>query len=254
MILLAMAFGPPIEILIVFLMITLMIGIFIFLIIARLFFNKLTFSRILLISIIAPVLLITVLFVGKKIYDFINSPMSVRKYNIEGDYVINRKMFSGKNCDWQYEHYTIHIDRDTLYLNILNNSKLIKTYKRPIFYVRRGKHTFFEFHNYWQIRFAALKEIENYSFDYIDDKYIDNMNPDQTYIREQIEKETDSIRTILYDSIVAIKRDSAIHYVEHHMLKLNPLLHADPFMFNVVLRSTKYGNMFFRKGKWKEEY
>ena len=254
MILLALSLGPPLEMIITFFIFILAICIFIVLTIFRLLKKKLPFKIIILISICSPVLLILAVLIAERIYDFFKSPMTVRKYNIEGDYVINRKMFPGKNCDWQFEHYTLHIDRDTLCLNILNNSKLIKTFKRPIFYIDRGKHTFFEFYNYQQIDSDAQKEIDNYDFDSIAEKYRDSMNPDQAYIMERIEIETDSIRAIMYDSIVTIKRDSAYCHINHHLLKQNPLLHADPFNFNIVLQSTKYGNMFFTKGNRNEKY
>ena len=128
MIILALSLGPPLEMIITFFIFILAICIFIVLTIFRLLKKKLPFKRIILISICTPVLLILALLIAERIYDFFKSPMTVRKYNIEGDYVINRKMFPGKNCDWQFEHYTLHIDRDTLCLNILNNSKLIKTF------------------------------------------------------------------------------------------------------------------------------
>ena len=38
----------------------------------------------------------------------------------------------------------------------------------------------------------------------------------------------------------------------HHMLMEKLLLHADAFQYNIVLRSKKYGNMFFVKGKWRK--
>lgn len=254
MVLLAMSFGLPAEIIIAFFIIVLTIGVFVILIIARLFFKKLTYKRIFVVSVSIFALSIIVLFITEKISNFIKSPMIVRKYQIEGDYVINRKMFPGKNCDWQYEHYTLRIDKDILYLNVFNNNKLIRIYERPVFYIDKGKHTFIEFYNYRKIDYEVYKEIESYNFDTVVEKYRDDLNPDQIHIREQIEKDINSIQGILYDSIFKVKRDSAIYYVNHHMLIQNPVLHADPFKFNIILQSTKYGNMFFIKGTRKEKY
>ncbi len=251
--LLAMSLGPPLEVIIPFFIVILTISAFVILTIFRFFFKKLTFKRIALISIGTPVIIILSTLIIEKVIDFVKSPMTIRKYNIEGDYVINRGLFSGKNCDWQFEHYTLRIYKDTLYLKVFNNRKLVNIYKRPIFYTDRGKHTFFEFYNSRQIDFDTQQVIDKYNFDYIADKYMDNMNPDQTFIMEKIEHETDSIRSILYDSIVTVKTDSVVRYADHHMLRLNPLLHADPFSFNIVLQSTKYGNVFFTKGNWAEE-
>ena len=38
----------------------------------------------------------------------------------------------------------------------------------------------------------------------------------------------------------------------HHMLMEKLLLHVDAFQYNIVLRSKKYGNMFFVKAKWRK--
>lgn len=247
-----MSFGPPVELIIAFFLLISAIVIFLILLIARVFLKKLTFKKIGFVSIMTPIILGFLLLIAKEIDDFIKSPMTVRKYHINGDYVINRELFKGKNADWQYEHYKLKIKKDTLFLTTIEKGVEIKTYKRPIDFIRKGKHTFIEFYNYREINSNIRKELDTYSFDTIVEKYRDDMHPDQTFLRNLINNEIDSVRKVLYDSILEFKIDSAKYYVDHHMLTENPLLHADPFEFNIVLRSTEYGNMFFIKGKWKE--
>ncbi len=170
--------------------------------------------------------------------DFVTSPMTVHMSDIEGEYIINTDIFKGKDADWQYEHYWLKVKNDTLYLNVMNNGELIRTYKRRVYQTWKKKHEFIEFYDEWQFRGEEVP-----------------------YVRINTNKDTNNVfktrgdTTYLYRTV----KDSVFYYkmlkaneLEHHMLKLNPLLSADPFMFNLILRSTKYGNMFFKKGKWKK--
>lgn len=121
----------------------------------------------------------------------------------------------------------------------MNDGKLIYTYKKKIKYSwKSGGHSFFEFYNDYDFRTDEIM--------YTRDKELGELN---TGLYEQL-RDTIYINLFVTDSVL-YSRILEAYPNEHHMLKLNPLLHADPFMFNVVLRSTKYGNMFFRKGKWK---
>ena len=191
-------------------------------------------------SFLVPISLVVLFFTIRLIHNFYTSPMKVNNSDLEGDYVINTDMFKGSNADWQYQHYWLKIKYDTLYLNVMNNGKLIKIFKKKVYKTRRNKHEFIEFYDKYQLD----REEVRYARVYIRDNYdIILKDPSDTIIRSY-ETVTDS---------VFYSRVQKANEGEHHMLKLNPLLHADPFMFNIVLRSTKYGNMFFRKGKWEDE-
>lgn len=153
-----------------------------------------------------PITLAVIFIIGYLANIFFTSPMTVRKIHLESNYIIDREMFKGKDADWQYNHYALKIDEDTLYLRILNNNRIIKTFKKHIFYVDIDKH-----------RFITFQEGQ-YSDEFMESKEIDRLSLDTS---------------------------------KHHMLRLNPKLMSNPFSFRIILQSTKYGNMFFKKGKWK---
>ena len=60
------------------------------------------------------------------IADFLKKSMCVRKYNLEGNYVIDKEMFNKENALWQYNHYSLNVTEDSLYLIIYNDNKKYK--------------------------------------------------------------------------------------------------------------------------------
>ena len=52
---------------------------------------------------------------------------TLEKKDIYGDYIIDRSKFSGKQADWQYNHYRYTITEDNkIYFYITNKEKIIK--------------------------------------------------------------------------------------------------------------------------------
>lgn len=152
-------------------------------------------------------------------YEFMSRPMMVTKHKLQGKYVINRKLFKGKNADWQYTHYWLEIKQDAMYLHVMDKGKEIAQYKKEIHYCRVKKHTFF-------------------FFDINTENTNDDNITDEDRLRAPIELEYEKTEKVYTAST-------------HHMLSFRPRLNAYPLYFNVVLHSSKYGNMFFRKGRWR---
>ncbi|SDD24814.1 hypothetical protein [Williamwhitmania taraxaci] len=188
-----------------------------------------------------PIAIGVLVIVVNFVHGFITSPMTVRKYHLEGNYVINRDWFKGPNADWQYEHYWMQISNDTLYLHIMNQEKQIKQYSRVFQYIFKGKHRVVQFYNEYDLHSAAWHQVRD-SLMELDDS---------GYAQFQTASDTVNLEVVLSERLFNAKFDSAKNVGGHHMLQLNPLLHADPFSFNLVLRPTRYGNMFFQKGDWK---
>lgn len=180
---------------------------FFILIITRIFI-KFSFKKMLFLAMAIPIITLTLLCFVRSVFVFFNSPMTVKKYHLQGEYVINRKMFKGKNADWQYKHYRMSIYKDTMYLHILNHGKEIKRYKKKIKYL-------YPYHRGHSVR--------DHTFLAFDDKPI--------YVPDYQNKEEMKM---------------------YHLLNKDPMLMANPFSFNIILVSEKYGNMFFTHGKWKE--
>ncbi len=236
----AMSLGPPLVLIVAILLAGILILTFLIMLIVKLFKKSLTWRFILFTTFLAPISVIIVGLLFNIVYDFMTSPMKVKESDLEGDYIINTDLFKGENTEWQYEHYWLRIEKDTLYLNIMNEGKLIHTYKKKINHSwKGGRHDFFEFYGEYKFRNDHIMYIRNEGLNELNAEIYKSLPNDTMY---------GSIR--VKDSVLNARILEA-YPNEHHMLKLNPLLHADPFMFNVVLRSTKYGNMFFRKGKWK---
>lgn len=54
-------------------------------------------------------LTLVLLFLSLLIVGLVNSPTSVDKDDLYGEYVIDKNMFKGKNADWQSEHFSFEI-------------------------------------------------------------------------------------------------------------------------------------------------
>lgn len=228
------------------------------LLIVRQFFIRMSLETLIRVALSAPFFLGFFALIIFLAYEQIMRPMAVRgRFHLEGDYVINRELFSGANADWQYNHYKLRIEDDRLYLMVLGGGEVIKAYSRPIYYTKKGKHIFFELYDYSVFSKAARKEISRRINHTIPNTTVGKPNAlnraDSAALRQHESNSlyVDSLWQKVYPALFAHNRDSTINSVSHHMLKQNPLLHADPFEFNVVLRSTKYGNMFFTKGEWR---
>ncbi|TXF76370.1 hypothetical protein [Chryseobacterium sp.] len=79
------------------------------------------------------IVIICILFVN----DFINSKTKVDKKDIYGTYVVDRKMFKGKNANWQYEHFTYKIkeNNDFTFYEYFNNGSIKSIHKGRIKFV-----------------------------------------------------------------------------------------------------------------------
>ena len=59
--------------------------------------------------------------------------MIIKRNDYYGDYIIDRSFFSGKQSDWQYNTFRFTIKKnDSIYFNITDKYKIIKTYKGKI--------------------------------------------------------------------------------------------------------------------------
>lgn len=57
----------------------------------------------------------------------------LEKDDIYGEYVIDRTKFSGKQADWQYEHFRFEITKDNDFIFYqTDNDRIIRTYKGKI--------------------------------------------------------------------------------------------------------------------------
>lgn len=55
------------------------------------------------------------------------------KSDFYGEYVIDRDFFSGKQADWQYNHFRFEIkENDIIYFHVTNKEKILETYKGSI--------------------------------------------------------------------------------------------------------------------------
>lgn len=197
------------------------------------------FPKLLIRSILIPSLLFLSYIIITTTYDYFTKPMNLQYSDFKGDYVINTNMFKGKNADWQYDHYWLHITSDSLYLNIMDQGKPIKTFKRQI-----GLSTLYKYDN---IFFPKDYTLRTDSIRYVRDTAQKLQN--KLYARNPLD--TYYIHQVVSDSLYYSRlTDKGIP--SHHMLKTDPQVHREAFSFNLILRSSRYGNMFFKKGKWEK--
>jgi hypothetical protein len=120
----------------------------------------------------------------------LSSKMIVNENDTRGKYIINREMFSGKQADWQYNHFRFEItNNDKFLFHITENEKIIKTIEGHVTY-----------HSPWE-----------------------------------------SVRFKIH-----------LNKSKHHILKYTPTLYRDIWSFYYVFHSEKFGNMFFKKGEWRQ--
>ncbi|PKL80691.1 MAG: hypothetical protein CVV25_03030 [Ignavibacteriae bacterium HGW-Ignavibacteriae-4] len=113
----------------------------------------------------------------------------LERVDIYGEYIIDRTKFSGKQSDWQYDHYRFIIKED-------NSIIFYETEKDSI--LKRHKGTI-SFH--------------------------------PSYKRPRLILDIDEPR--------------------HHIIENEPTLYRTVWSFYYVFNSPKYGNVFFKKGKWE---
>ncbi|MFI2741273.1 hypothetical protein ACG2LH_00925 [Zhouia sp. PK063] len=62
------------------------------------------------------------------------------KSDFYGNYVIDRNYFSGKQADWQYNHFRFEIkENDSIYFYVTEGEKVVKTFKGTISTVKPYK-------------------------------------------------------------------------------------------------------------------
>lgn len=73
------------------------------------------------------------LYLIAQVMHFINSKTVLDKEDFYGTYIIDRNYFSGKQADWQYNHYRFEIkENDSVYFHVTNGSAITETYKGKI--------------------------------------------------------------------------------------------------------------------------
>jgi len=112
------------------------------------------------------------------------------KSDYYGEYIIDRKYFSGKQADWQYNNFRFEIkDNDSICFYVTDKERILKIFNGTI----RTSRT--------------------------------------------------------YNSAVIVL---SMAQPTHHVLTSNPTTYRSAWNFFLVFNSPKFGNMFFRKGHWKQ--
>jgi len=66
-----------------------------------------------------------------------NNKMELDHNDIHGEYIIDRKKFSGKQADWQYDHFRFEITKKNEFLfHLTEKDKIIKTYKGKVEFLK----------------------------------------------------------------------------------------------------------------------
>jgi len=88
--------------------------------------KKIIFGKILGMAWLILIGLIMLVLVTQKL----TSKKILKKKDYYGQYVIDRSFFPGKQANWQFQHFYIDIKpNDSIYLNLVDNGKVSKTYK-----------------------------------------------------------------------------------------------------------------------------
>ncbi len=62
-------------------------------------------------------------------YTLLSRKITLEKDDFYGEYVIDRNYFSGKNADWQYNHFRFEItEDDSIFFYVIEKEKLIQSY------------------------------------------------------------------------------------------------------------------------------
>ncbi len=170
-------------------------------------------------SIVGVLIVWTINFIYHVVHWYNYSPTSVTNRELKGLYEIDTLYFRGENANWQHSHYNLEIGDDSLKLIILNENRIIGEFQKKIINVEVQNRSFFTFH-------------DDYSADY----FIKHKTKERYYHSKE-------------DSLVQTARDFKLvnDSLNHHMLRINPSLLLNSHDFRVVIYSTKYKNMFFKK-------
>jgi len=115
----------------------------------------------------------------------------LKKKDYYGEYIVNRDYFSGRQSDWQYDHFRFEIrENDSIYFYVTEKGKVVNTYR------------------------GIIKTTDPNQ--YISERLITNMEQ-PTY----------------------------------HILTSNPTTYRSFWSFNLVFYSSKFNNVYFKKGQWK---
>ena len=190
------------------------------------FFNFSSFSylKILKISALLSSIGVLIIWTLSFIYfviDWYNySSTSVSNSKLRGLYEIDTLYFRGKNANWQHSRYKLEIGDDSLKLIVLGKNSIIKEVQRKIINIDIQNRSFFTFHDYYGA-----------------DNYIKNKKRERRYYSSK------------EDSLALAEREFKLinDSLNHHMLRVNPSLLLKPHNFRVVIYSTKFKNMYFKK-------
>jgi hypothetical protein len=186
-------------------------------------FSNFTYSEIIKItaklSIIGVIFIWTVALIYFIIHWYNYSSTSVSNRELKGVYEIDTLYFKGKNANWQHSRYKLEISDDSLKLMVLGKNYIVKEVQRKIINIDIQDRSFFTFH-------------DDYSTDY----FIKNKRKDRYFSSKK-------------DSLAQTEREFKIvnDSTNHHMLRVNPSLLLKPHNFRVVIYSTKFKNMYFKK-------
>ena len=92
------------------------------------------------------------------IIDLFNKKTEIEKKDIYGSYVINRDKCSGKNADWQYNHYRFKItEENKIYFYITEKENITKTIEGTVEFKEGYKSPHIKF-NFEEPKFHILAE------------------------------------------------------------------------------------------------
>ena len=150
-----------------------------------------------------------------------HSPTTVSNSKLRGLYEIDTLYFRGRNANWQHSRYKLEIGDDSLKLRVMGKNYVVKEVKRKIINIEVQNRSFFTFYgDYWTDRFIKKNSKERY-------RYFSSKEDSLTQTEREFK--------IVHDSL------------NHHMLRVNPSLLLKPHNFRVVIYSTKFKNMYFKK-------
>jgi len=112
----------------------------------------------------------------------------VKKEDIYGKYVIDRTKYSGKQSDWQYNHFQFEITKQNQFI-------------------------------FYQTEYGKILDSDTINIEFLE----------------------------VYSS----HRVKLVGGYRHHIIQDNPTLFRNVWSFYYVFHSPKFGNLFFKKGKWK---
>jgi hypothetical protein len=83
---------------------------------------------------------IFILVIGVSIIHFFKEQMELSREDIYGEYIIDRTKFSGKQADWQYNHYRFEITPDDKVLfHVTEGKQIVKTYTGTLEFLQAYK-------------------------------------------------------------------------------------------------------------------